>query len=118
MIPEPNLGIDALGITLIAEVDVEFRGRISNQIVFNTTTINQGIESVPFDIEESQDDLRNKLLTGAYVPMTSWPISIGNIGSSVTSDQIIGLTFRRTSDMTEYEIKMYADTIYGATKIE
>jgi hypothetical protein len=118
MIPEPSLGSDSLGITLIAEVDVEFRGRISNQIVFSSTTINQGVESVPYDIEESQADLRNKLLTGAYVPLTAWPINIGNIGSSVTSDQIIGLTFRRTSDMTEYEIKMYADTIYGASKIE
>jgi hypothetical protein len=33
MIPEPSIQANELAITLIAEVDVEFRGRISNQVV-------------------------------------------------------------------------------------
>ena len=116
LIPEPSIQANTLAITLIAEVDVEFRGRISNQIIFNTANINQGVEAVPFDLEESQDNLRTSLLTGAYVPLSAWPISIGNIGHTVTASEIIGLTFRRQSDMKKFEIKMYADTIYGATE--
>lgn len=115
LIPNPSIQPDSLAITLIAEVDVEFRGRISNQIVFTNTTINQGVEAVPYDLEETQAELKTKLLTGVYQPLSAWPINIGNIGSSVTASEIIGLTFRRQSDMVKFEIKMYADTIYGAT---
>jgi hypothetical protein len=117
MIPEPSIQPNSLAITLIAEVDVEFRGRISDQIVFSTTTINQGPQLVPFDLEESQANLKNGLLTGTYVPLSAWPINIVNIGSTITASEIIGLTFRRQSDMKKFEIAMYADTIYGATLI-
>lgn len=117
MIPEPSIQANSLAITLVAEVVVEFRGRISNQVIFGTQSINQGVETVPFDLEEGQDALRNGLLTGAYFPLSAWPINIGNIGTTVTASEIIGLTFRRQSDMVKFEIKMYADTIYGASII-
>lgn len=114
MIPEPSVLPNTLAITLVAEVTVCFRGRISNQIVFNNTAINQGVETVPYDLEESQADLKTKLLTGVYQPLSAWPINIGNIGSTITSSEIVGLTFRNNTTMVKYEIKMYADTIYGA----
>lgn len=115
LIPEPSIQADSLAITLIAEVDVEFRGRINNQIIFSATTINQGVEAVPYDLEESQADLKTKLLTGVYQPLSAWPINIGNIGSTITASEIIGLTFRNNSTMVKYEIKMYADNLYGAS---
>jgi hypothetical protein len=115
LIPDPSIQANSLAITLIAEVDVEFRGRISSQIVFSNNSINQAIESVPYDLEETQDELRTKLLTGVYQPLSAWPINIGNIGTSVTASEIIGLTFRRQSDMVKFEIMMYADLIYGAS---
>lgn len=42
MIPDPSIAANSLAITLIAEVDVEFRGRITNQVVFPNNSINQG----------------------------------------------------------------------------
>jgi hypothetical protein len=113
MIPEPNLAVNSLKITLVAEVDVEFRGRITQPIIFTSDTINQGTE-VSYDLRESQDDLRTKLLTGVYQPLSAWPINIGNIGTSVTESEILGLTFRRQSDMVKFEIKLYANSEYGA----
>ena len=115
MLPEPTIAPNSLAITLIAEVDVEFRGRISNQIVFSNNTINQGQETVPYDLEESQSELKTKLLNGTYQPLSAWPINIGNIGHSITANEIIGLTFRRNADMVKFEIKMYADNLYGAS---
>jgi len=48
MIPEPSLPVNSLGITLIAEVDVEFRGRVTAPVIFSGTTgINQSSGSVP-----------------------------------------------------------------------
>lgn len=117
LIPEPNLAVNALKITLIAEVDVEFRGRITNPIIFGDLTINQHPEPITYDLEETQDVLRTKLLTGAYVPLTAWPINIGNIGTTVTSSEIVGLTFRRQSDMQHFEIAMYDNGNYGANMI-
>lgn len=46
LIPEPSITPNSLGITLIAEVDVEFRGRISDQIIFSQYTINQHVPLV------------------------------------------------------------------------
>jgi hypothetical protein len=116
MVPEPHLAVNSVGITLIAEVDVEFRGRITNNIVFSNSTINQNDGVVPptYDLTEPQMDLKNNLLTGTYFPLSAWPINIGNIGTSVTAAEIIGLTFRIQATMVKYEIVMYANGDYGA----
>jgi hypothetical protein len=114
MIPEPSLTVNTLGITLMTEIDVEFRGRVTTPTAFTgLTTINQHDEPT-YDLEETQDTLRTNLLSGAYFPLTAWPINIGNIGTSVTADQIIGLTFRRQSDMVHFQIDMYENGNYGA----
>lgn len=118
LIPEPNLSVNELQITLVAEVDVEFRGRITTPIIFNNSTINQSPQPITYDLRESQDVLRNSLLTGAYFPLTAWPINIGNIGHTVTAAEIIGLTFRRQSDMKKFEIEMYENGDYGANEIQ
>jgi len=48
MLPEPSLPVNTLGITLIAEVDVEFRGRVTAPIIFSGNPgINQSNDPVP-----------------------------------------------------------------------
>jgi hypothetical protein len=115
MIPEPSLAPNTLSVTLIAEIDIEFRGRISDAVIFSHSAINQSPDEViTYDLTETQLELKNKLLTGAYQPLTAWPINIANIGTSVNSSEILGLTFRRNSDSVKFNIVMYGSDIYGA----
>lgn len=121
MIPDTSLIFpDQLGITLMTEVVVEFRGRITNPAIFTgLNTINQSGPVATYDIQESQDDLRTGLLTGAYFPISGFSnINIGNIGFTVTPGQIIGAVFRVQSTMKKYVIEMYKsdNSDYGANQ--
>lgn len=119
MIPDTNIGPNEVAITIIQEVVVEFRGRITNELDFVTETINAGPDNLPpadFDLVESHEDLRTKMLSGAYFPMTSdWP-NIGNIGFSVAPAEIVGRKFRIQSNQEIFTIVEYNETTYGANK--
>lgn len=120
MIPSPNIQPNSLGITVMTEVEVEFRGRITDPDIFsNLTTFNQTAETPTYDINEPQLDLKNKLLTGSYFPISGFDFNIGNIGTSVTSAEALGCKFRDQSTMKIYEILMWKDDYsdYGANEV-
>lgn len=118
MIPEPNLAPNELAITIMQEVVVEFRGRVSNELVIVGDTLEQAPEpSAPtYDVTDTQDTLRNNLLSGAYFPMTAWP-SIPTIGVSATAEQVIGQQYRVQASMEIFEVKAYDSGTYSADRV-
>lgn len=109
MLPDPSIMPNSLGITIITEVDIEFRGRVTQPVIFSDLqTINLGEQPESYDIEESQEWLRTGLLTGVLFPMSGFEsINIANIGHTVTPEEIMGAQFRIQQDMTVYSIAMY-----------
>jgi len=84
-------------------VSVDFKmrkGPLSTAIV----DLSNRDDAIQYDLELSENDLKNGLLAGTYFPIDLKGISIGNIGSSVTGDQLLGVQFRRQSDMKTFEI--------------
>lgn len=123
-LPQPSLSPGTKSINYWYEVDFEFRDRISAPVVYDS------IGEVPidedqdqpspetYDLIESQIDLRDHLLTGAYVPTSADFPSIGNIGSTITEAEIIDHTFRDEATTINYIIKMYADGDVGADIVD
>lgn len=122
MIPEPSIEPNSLAITLMAEVDVEFRGRVTNPEIFGTTnTVNQTEETTTYDLEGPQDELRIFFLQGHAFPISGFEnINVANIGHSVTPAQIMGAVFRDQSSGNHYEIVHYVNEpewVYGANQV-
>lgn len=102
-IPETNIQPDALKITLTLEYTVQFKGRINEitpgALSPNITTLNPPT----YDLEITEDELRTNLLTGAWFP-TNINHSIGNIGHTVTGDDLLQERFRIQETGEVYEI--------------
>jgi hypothetical protein len=95
-------------ITLSAEVEVEFRGRVTAPHLYTTEHLNQTAPPPTPDLTGTLDELRNRLLTGQYVPIgTTWP-SIGNIGHTVTSSEMLDQRFRESSTQKVFYVSEYS----------
>jgi len=85
-------------LSVRVRIDVQFRGRVSTNTVFSSQSITQPNDIPtpdPFDLTGSFDEIRNSLLTGAYVPIgPNWnTVNIANIGTDLTID-LTGAVFR------------------------
>lgn len=118
MVPDPTIEPDTLGITIMQEVVVEFRGRVTNDLASLSSQLEQGPrpESPQYDIHNTLEELRTKLYTGEYFPLSpDWP-TFGDIGGTVT-DELVGLTFRvQATPNDTYKIVIVEDGKYGANK--
>jgi len=115
-LPEPSLQA-GVSVTLTAEVDVEFRGRVSNPILFTSEYINQTLTAPVPDMTGSLDELRTGLLTGTLFPMSGFEnVHVGNIGTTTTAGQILNAHIRVQSTMIVYYISAYSqeDQTYAA----
>jgi len=117
MLPETTLSPDEVALTIMQEVVVEFRGRVSNHSIFS---LSDALEQAPedilptYDLTETQFDLRDKLLSGVYFPISPNFPSIPTIGSTATAEQMIGAVFREQVTQKKYGILVYADGLYSA----
>lgn len=110
MLPEPTIQPNSLAITLMAEVDVEFRGRVTNPEIFTLNTVNQTPFPVTFDDSGDLATLRTKFLTGMYFPGTGFEtINVANIGTSVTTEEILGAEYRDQNTQLWYTILDYSN---------
>ena len=105
--PETNTQTGT-SITLSAEVEVEFRGRVTSTALYTTEHLNQSAPPVIPDLTGALDELRTRLLSGAYVPLgATWP-SIGNIGHTVQAEDILDKRFRETSSQKVFYVSAYS----------
>jgi hypothetical protein len=107
-IPEPSLDPQELKITLTQEIVIDFRGRInevSSTSLAEVPTLNPPV----YDLEVTPDLLRTNLLSGTYFP-TNITHSIGNIGHSVTGEDLVGNSFRIQATMDVYTIEAFDGT--------
>lgn len=104
-------------VTLTAEVDVEFRGRVTAPRLYDLSDhINQDASPAPptYDLTLLWTEVKNKVLTGAYFPLSGWTsINAGNLGATVpstvqvTDQSLVGLEVRDQSDMKKYRCEAY-----------
>jgi len=86
------------------------RGRKSGNIAYSDTLNHDDVTNeapvIPpsYDLSGTELELKNNLLTGVYFPVDLLGISIGNIGSTVTGNQLLGIKFRVQATMKYYEI--------------
>ena len=104
--PESDIQLGT-SITLSAEVDVEFRGRVTAPHLYTTEHLNQTAPPVTPDLQGKLDDLRNSFLTGVYFPLDSWP-NFGNIGHTTTAEEVLDKRFRVQSTMKTYYMSSYS----------
>jgi hypothetical protein len=117
-IPEPSLG-NGVNLTLSCEVDVEFRGRVTSPALFTNDHINQDAPAPTPDILVTLDEFRNNILTGAWFPMGGFEnVNVGNIGHTVTAEQILGAKIRVQSDMKVYDLYAYSQADDYASFLE
>lgn len=104
-IPDTNLQPDELKITLTMEYRIQFRGRINDATGITASPDIGTLNHNPpvYDLETTEDDLRQNLLTGTWFPV-SINHSIGNIGHSVTGDMLLHESFREQSSGVVYII--------------
>jgi len=115
-LPE-TLNPNECSVTLTAEVDVEFRGRVTSSVLFGVGDhINQDAPPAPpsYDVTESWLSIKNKILTGAYFPLAGFnSFNVGNLGTTVpstvqvTDQSLVGLEFRDQSNMKKYRLEAY-----------
>jgi hypothetical protein len=105
-LPEPSLGRN-INLTLSCEVDVEFRGRVTNPTLFTTEHLNQDPPPAQPDQSGTLAELKNGLLTGALFPISGFTFNIGNIGHSVTAEEALDCVYRDQSTMIKYVITIY-----------
>jgi hypothetical protein len=108
-------------IYITCKIIVQLRGRKasgSNAVLGNenlTDVTNEPTKDEPtYDLTDTQDNLRNNLLTGAYFPIDVKGFNIGNIGHTVVDDQLIGIQFRIQSTQTYYEIHAASEGSFHA----
>lgn len=117
-IPEPSLP-NPIALTLSAEVDVEFRGRVTNPTLFTSEHLNQDAPPATPDQAGTLAELKNGLLTGALFPISGFTFNIGNIGHSVTAEEALDCVYRDQSTMIKYVIVNYdVDNDYWAAMEE
>jgi len=105
-LPEPSLS-SPIELTLSCEVDVEFRGRVTNPTLFTTEHLNQDVPPAQPDQSGTMLELKNGLLTGALFPITGFTFNIGNIGHSVTAEEALDCVYRDQSTMIKYVITIF-----------
>lgn len=107
MIPDQSWNVnDVPHLSLKISVDIEFRGRVMNGV---SLTVGDLTSPKPDEVTGTQADLRTNLLNGSYFPIDTQGINVANINGSVTDEELIGLKYRRQSDMILFEINN-ADT--------
>jgi len=106
LLPEPSIGL-GLSLTLSAEVDVEFRGRVTNPVLFTSEHLNQDVPPVQPDQSGDLASLKNGLLTGTLFPISGFTFNVGNIGHSVTAAEALDCVYRDQSTMIKYVITVY-----------
>lgn len=104
--PEAN-SQTGTNITLSAEVEVEFRGRVTNPALYTSEHLNQTAPPPVPDLEGNLDGLRTSLLTGTFVPISVDFPAIGNIGHTVTAEQILDKQFRVQATNKVYRVSNY-----------
>lgn len=107
-LPSDSFTPGQLTVTLSAEVDVEFRGRVTSPTLFTSEHFNQDAPPVIPDLSGSLEELKNKFLTGAYFPLEAYSFNVANIGTSVTADEILDAKFRDQSTTKTYYISQYS----------
>jgi hypothetical protein len=110
LLPDENFPPEAAPeIALQVRVDVQFRGRVYNNIDYTVTDLTQ---PKPSDVSDTQDHLRNALLTGVYFPMSGFEnINIANIGTDPTIDAT-GCQYRDQATQNIYEIVSWDNTTW------
>lgn len=101
----PEGDTDTKAVVYWVQISIKFRDRIVTPLAYSTATSLYDTPPIePTDLTVTLEDLRTRMLTGAYFPTSaSWP-SIGNIGTSVGSEELIGCEFRDNADNTHYII--------------
>jgi len=107
-LPEPSLP-SSISLTMSCEVDVEFRGRVTSPTLFTTDHLNQEAPAPTPDILEDLTTFRTNMLTGVWFPISGFgSVNVGNIGHTVTAEQILGAKIRIQSTMKIYEVYSYS----------
>jgi len=92
-------------------IDLEFRGRQVHNATYSVMDLS---EPAPAELEESLADLKNKLLTGLYHPVSFPNINVANIGHSVFGPDLIDCKFRINATSVYYNIIGGDQTDYSA----
>jgi len=119
LIPETGISPNALGVTLVSDLVVEFRGRITDPAVFTSSAINQSEVPIVYDIQGTLADMRANFLNGTYHPGAGFEnINVANIGTSVTEQEILNAKFRVNSTQIWYVVAAFdtVDSTFGANQ--
>jgi hypothetical protein len=109
---QPN---NAPHITLQIRLDVQFRGRIFNQVTYSSQSITA---SKPSEITGSMADMRTNFLNGTYHPLDGFStINVANIGTDL-SINALGYKFRINSTQKVYIVDLWDNTTlaWGASE--
>jgi hypothetical protein len=88
-------------ISLQIRLDIQFRGRVFNQAVYETQSLTQ---APPSDIYGTMEQMRNSFLTGEYFPLEGFDtINVANIGHDL-SINAVGYKFRINSTGKIYTV--------------
>lgn len=117
--PETSISVGTKFVTLTAEVDVEFRGRVTSPQLFTSEHMNQDVPPVEPDQSGTMDQLKTGFLTGTIFPIGDYSdVNVANIGHSVTAEQMLDKKYRDQSTMKIYTIITYdvPNDFWGSTE--
>lgn len=103
-IPDTNIMPDSMKITLTMQYTIQFRGRVNQTKGLTASPDVPTLNPPSYDMEITEDDLRNNLLSGLWFPINI-NHSIGNIGHTVTGDMLLHESFRVQSSGEVYVIE-------------
>jgi hypothetical protein len=106
----PTVDDEDVKITLMHTIDVEFKARRARNFTSAIETFLNIDDSVQYDLELTEDELKQGLLTGSLFPIDVKGINIVNIGTTVTGDDLLAIQVRRQSDMVVFEVAFTADS--------
>lgn len=119
--PETNIQLQSKFVTLTAEVDVEFRGRVTAPSLFTLEHLNQDAPPVEPDQSGTLLELKNGYLTGTKFPIGDYSnVNVANIGHSVTAEQMLDKQYRDQSSMKIYYISSFdiLNDSWGAMEVQ